>query len=199
MPQFYKEVGPVAFPEFHGIMINMMPVIVGDADSLPGDIVEYLPLINDTDLEQGSLAYLTVRESIIIGARKQSRGGIHVEAPRLNAWGGGAWGGMSSDKGVYMASTDGACEVWDELAHDRDYQGACAVTTRPEKMKASTLYWITDKTPHAALPSTEGTVRQFFRLVSDEVSVWYSQHNTKNPRGILPSCEIVDYNKFKAH
>ena len=192
----YQEVSRINFPQFNGLMINMMPVIVGDIDSLPDELKSYHSIINQTRLEQGSLAYLTVRESIITSNAPQSRGGIHVEAPKLNAWGGGAWGGISFDKGVYMASTDGACNVWDELAHDRDHQGACSVSTVPEKMKESMLYWITDKTPHQALPSAVGTQRQFFRLVSDEISVWYSQHNTKNPKGIMPNCEIVDYNKF---
>lgn len=199
MTQFYKEIGHVAFPSFQGTMVNMMPVIVGDIDSLPEELRCYFDMINATKLKQGSLAYLTVRESVIRDTLLQSRGGIHVEAPKMNAWGGGAWGGLSFDKGVYMASTDGACEVWDELALDRDHQGACAVRSEPSKMKASTLYWITDKTPHAALPSEQGSKRQFFRVVSDEVSLWYSQHNTRNPRGILPNCEIVDYNKFTIH
>lgn len=55
---------------------------------------------------------------------------------------------------------------------------------------------MTDKTPHQALPSTEDRYRQFFRLVSSEISVWFSKHNTKNPYGVEPTCDIMDTEKF---
>lgn len=196
MSTFFKESGLANFPKFSGAMINMMPVIVGDIDSLPSELQAYDSLINMTGLKKGSLAYLTIRESLISSDMPQSRGGIHVEAPLNCSWGGGAWGGISADKGVYMASTDGACNVWDEFIEERDAHGGCSPKTIGLKMKPSTLYWMTDRTPHQALSSEIGTKRQFFRLVSDEISVWYSQHNTKNPTGVVPNCEIVDFNKF---
>lgn len=192
----YKQLNTIQFPKFQGIMVNMMPIIVGDENSLPDYLKPYQSLINECSLEKGSLAYLTVRESHIRELATQSRGGIHVEAPKMKAWGGGSWGGMALDKGVYMASTDGACRVWNEICEDRDEHGACSPTTEGQIMIPSTLYWMTDKTPHEALPSQPNTNRQFFRLVSDEISVWFAQHNTPNPKGIMPNCEISHINKF---
>ncbi len=194
--QNYQTLNKIQFPTFQGIMVNMMPIIVGDLSKLPKELHGYQQLIEQTRLEKGSLAYLTVRESVIQGQRSQGRGGIHVEAPKLNCWGGGNWGGCIDNKGIYMASNDGACNIWNEYIEDRDQFGACTPTTQPEKMLANTLYWLTDKTPHEALPSEDGFERQFFRLVSDEVSLWYSQHNTPNPLGVLPACQIVHHNKF---
>ena len=196
MHKNYQALDKISFPNFKGIMVNMMPIIVGDVKSLPEELKPYQNLINKTKLEQGSIAYLTVRESIITDSKTQSRSGIHVEAPKLNCWGGGNWGGCIDNKGIYMASNDGACNIWNEYVEERDQFGACSPKTKPEKMKANMLYWLTDKTPHEAIPSVNGFERQFFRLVSDEVSLWFSQHNTPNPLGILPTCEIVDYNKF---
>lgn len=192
-----KEIQSVSFPNFKGIMINMMPIIVGDEQSLPENIKPYQEMINSTSLKQGDIAYLTIRESVIGKNQSQGRGGIHVEAPKLNAWGGGGWGGLSLDKGIYMASNDGACRAWNEIVEERDLHGGCKpLTDNIIKMKPSTLYWMTDKTPHESLVSQENFKRQFFRLVSDEISLWFAQHNTPNPLGILPNCPITQVNKF---
>ncbi len=196
MNTHFKKLDTISFPAFQGAMVNMMPIIVGDKASLPEHLQGYQALIDKSSLKQGSLAYLTVRESVTDGKQSQGRGGIHVEAPKMNCWGGGSWGGSFIDKGIYMASNDGACNLWDERIEDRDKFGGCTPYSEPQRMQANRMYWMTDRTPHESLRSQAGFKRQFFRLVSDEISVWYSQHNTVNPKGILPSCEIVHHNKF---
>jgi len=190
----YKEYAQVTFPEFTGAKVNMMPFVFGDLKTIPEYLQQYIDIINQCNFEKGTVCYLTVHESVVKNTT-QRRGGVHVEAPNLLSWGGGAWGGMSPNKGVYMASTDGACQVWDEIVTDRDHHGACEPLGEPEKMKPNTLYWMTDKTPHQALESNGK--RQFIRIVSSEISLWFKQHNTKNPLGIEPTCEIVEWNKFK--
>ena len=46
-------------------------------------------------------------------------------------------------------------------------------------------------------PHREGYVyRQFFRLVTGKISVWYSKHNDANPLGVLPDAMISDHDKF---
>jgi hypothetical protein len=70
-------------------------------------------------------------------------------------------------------------------------------------LKANELCWITDCTPHESLPlpaknikNNEPIIRQFFRVVVGDITVWYSQHNTANPLGILPNAIITDESKF---
>jgi len=61
------------------------------------------------------------------------------------------------------------------------------------------LYWMTDKTPHESLPLKEKTYRQFFRIVTSNVSFWYKDHSTANPLGVEPDpdvTKIVVGNKF---
>ena len=60
------------------------------------------------------------------------------------------------------------------------------------------MVWITDCTPHESLPLPAGTYRQYFRLVTSDVSVWYADHSTPNPLGIVPpeNVKIVSGNKF---
>ena len=54
---------------------------------------------------------------------------------------------------------------------------------------------MTDATPHEALPLKESGYRQFIRIVGPDVSIWYADHSTPNPK-----CEaramIVHGNKF---
>lgn len=68
----------------------------------------------------------------------------------------------------------------------------------PRLLKAKELVWITDRTPHEALPVTKRVYRQFFRLVLGKISVWYSKHNTPNPLGLQPDAPISDFDKFAA-
>ena len=55
-----------------------------------------------------------------------------------------------------------------------------------------------ERTPHESLPLPKGTYRQYFRLVTSDVNVWYSKHSTPNPLGIKPGkmVKIVDGDKF---
>ena len=51
-----------------------------------------------------------------------------------------------------------------------------------------------------AMPTEKGTHRQFFRLVTKGVNVWYAKHSTRNPLGIVPpeSVRIIEADKFAA-
>ncbi|ASV44494.1 hypothetical protein PBI_SCTP2_479 [Salicola phage SCTP-2] len=194
----YKSIASIQFPEYRGgININMMPIVFGYPETYPETIKGYIPLINQCNFNIGEICYITISESFVPKDQSQRRGGIHVEAPYLKSWGGGTWGGMTRDKGIYMASTDGNTNVWDEIVGDRDEHGACVPYGNPEKMTPNILYWMTDKTPHQALPSDRDCYRQFFRLVSSEISMWLSKHNTKNPYGVKPTCPVVDIDKFE--
>ena len=62
-------------------------------------------------------------------------------------------------------------------------------------LDAGQLVWMTDRTPHESMPLKAGTYRQYFRLVTSEISVWYKEHNTPNPLGVLPG----DPGKFHSH
>lgn len=134
------------------------------------------------------------------------------EEYRNIAWGGGLPGGGDVPiDGIFMASNiSGSCNVWplvvespervsDEygsLEHLRHLLGP------PISTEANKMYWMTDRTPHESAPippqpNGETFVnRQYFRLVMGKVSVWYTEHNTPNPLGILPDAPLISGNKF---
>ena len=100
--------------------------------------------------------------------------------------------------GLYMASTDGSCRIWDSVTHDVDAHGALLGPPLGSAhiMQPNGLYWLTDRTPHEALPVAVDTHRQFFRLVSHCVSAWWAQHSTSNPLGVQPGCRVLTHSKF---
>lgn len=193
------------FPSYRRININMMPIIFGDEDSVPREYYSYLPFIEAAAFEKGTTAYLTIMESYVHRGDTQRRTGIHTDGTSTMSWGGGGWGGGTAPtkpkdpkKGIYMASSDGRCRIWDLITHEVDAHGKLLrdpggmfIVTKPE-----TLYWLTDRTPHESLPALRSGYRQFFRLVADDIGVWWAKHNTPNPLGVKPNCRIEYSNKF---
>ena len=122
------------------------------------------------------------------------------------------WGGSQSHwvdnmvtGGIYMASNvPESCGVWNckikcdnsgrqkeiigkhgDIGFLRPYIGKQTI------MLPNVMYWITDRTPHESLPLKEETYRQYFRLVTHQVSHWFEDHSTKNPFGLLPDPDIT--------
>jgi len=108
------------------------------------------------------------------------------------------------DGGIYLASSVGdSCQAWDcqvnpgddggeiighlgDIEHLREF-----LPDSNKRMREDTLYWITDRTPHESLPLARKTHRQWFRLVTSQVSLWFEDHSTKNPLGIVPDPDIT--------
>ena len=47
------------------------------------------------------------------------------------------------------------------------------------------------RTPHESLALPQGAYRQFFRLVTSQVSLWYKDHSTENPLRVDPNPTIT--------
>lgn len=105
---------------------------------------------------------------------------------------------LPKKNGIYTASTDGRCCFWNEARYDVDTHGALLAPPVGTCLFAcpSTLYWLTDRTPHESLPAQEDGYRQFFRVVSHEIGVWFTRHNTPNPLGVKSDVIILDDDKF---
>jgi len=190
-----KTLGSVKFPSSTELNINMMPFISGDLASLPEYLHSYKDILEACPLKKGSTVYLTVHEAILGEGEYLRRPGIHTDGTSNLNWGGG-WG---SKEGIYIASNDGNSRIWDYETYDVDHMGALKELPKDVGLvcNPNQLYWITDRTPHESLPAKQKGIRQFFRLVSSEVSVWYSKHSTPNPLGVQPACTILHTNKFE--
>lgn len=213
----------IEFPLPSDININMMPYIIGDSSSIPEIYHHYLPIIRKCEEASPGMygsrrvGYLTIHESFVPAGSTQRRPGLHTDRHQsshgLETKGGGrgteciwmqGWGGSRMGSGMYIASNVAdSCMIWDcrveipgelgDCEHLRDMMG------EGQMLKENNLYWLSDATPHEALPMKVDGYRQFFRWVGDEVAVWYEQHSTRNPLGIEPRGRIVTENKFEAY
>ena len=219
-------VGMVEFPEPIGININMMPFVMGDRSTLPGELQPYYDAIISKcpihEDEEGQVMFLTVQESFVKAEETQRRPGLHIEAPAASVhhqsgefvaglehrWGMGmAFSPDERKGGLYIASNmSNTTAIWDALVdpklgavdthggieHLRPYIG------KGKKLPAGLIVWLTDHTPHEALPQQEDGYRQFFRLVTGDVSVWFASHSTPNPKVPVPShVKVIGESKFQ--
>lgn len=217
----------VEFPEPKGINVNMMPFVFDDRESLPRELRPYYDKIISkcpvAEEEDGDVMYLTVQEGFVEADVTQRRPGLHVEAPSASVahyqsgqfvaglehrWG---WGhAYSADErtgGLYLASNiSDTTAVWDALVDSKlgavnthgDIEHLRPYIGKGKKLPADLLVWLTDHTPHEALPQKEDGYRQFFRLVTGDISVWFAAQSTPNPKVPVPShVKVIGESKFQ--
>ncbi|KAJ3290210.1 hypothetical protein HDU79_003460 [Rhizoclosmatium sp. JEL0117] len=170
--------------------------------------------------EWGKVGYLTIHESYVQEGATQRRPGLHIESPgnlpddpfieahayhRFYCWGGGNFGtGIDGHLDQFGKVNVMICRVWDCMISEHwdvtfalgNIEHMRGVIGEGVNMKANQLFWITDRTPHESLKQSKPGFRQFFRLVTSELSAWYQQHNTENSVGTKPTCDIIYENKF---
>jgi hypothetical protein len=195
--------------------VNMMPFILdSEYSTLPEECKRYIPLINicgqNCPTEIGKVCYLTIDERYIQSGNSHRRPGLHVETIGKSSvpngyffppWWGGTVGGiflasnMDDTTLIYSAHVkDDVIGINGDLEHMRDYLEENYIKSI---LKAGNLFWMTDRTPHESLPLTHPGFRQFFRLVTSQVSFWYSKHSTENPLCKPgPDVIIIDTDKF---
>ena len=100
--------------------------------------------------------------------------------------------------GIYIASNvPDSTRVWncavdgEVIGQHGDIEHMRSALGEGEVMRPGQVYWITDRTPHESLPLKEKTMRQFFRIVTSEVSFWFKDHSTPNPLGVQPDPEVT--------
>ena len=211
----------MTFPSPKDININMMPFIMGSEEAtIPKEYHGYIDLIKSCWLpesERGKVGYLTIQESLVSAGTTQRRCGLHTDR-HLNldnehlkrglglykhgeydiTW---HWGGREG--GIYIASNVAqSTRVWNAFVEVPGPLGDCEhlreFLGEGESVDANELIWITDGTPHEALPADTDVYRQFFRLVTSDVDVWYDAHSTRNPLGTEPAARVVFEDKFSA-
>lgn len=100
--------------------------------------------------------------------------------------------------GLFMASNmDDTCEIGDALIDPKkvivDSHGGLVgpdlhqMLGEGNNINSNELIWLTDRTPHQAIPQKQSGFCQFFRLVISHVTIWYEEHSTPNVKVPLPS------------
>lgn len=179
----------ITFPEFSGLSCIMMKFIQGDSSSLPLEYQAYSDIIDSNYLEKGEIGYLTIDESFVEAGSSQrgfnSTGidrNVHIEVGRCsqgNRWGSGGnnWGGRAttllddSTMVLIANSIDDTCRIWDniEFAYTKDGDLSHIIDKYAPHtgrlLKSGEVARISIFTPHECIPQTQGSKRQFFRIV----------------------------------
>jgi hypothetical protein len=104
----------------------------------------------------------------------------------LNLCGSGSWNINKPSGGLFMASSiANSCRIWNtNNLHDITY-------IQPYILSENELIWLTDTCPHESLPLKQTVFRQWFRVVTSNISIWDKKYDTENRLGIKPSSSII--------
>lgn len=222
MKSVLKGFGACKLPDFSGIRVLHMPVILGDLASLPEELVGYIPMLDACREAMpdhaGKVCYLTVDEKEVKAGMTHRRPRLHVDGYHKTeaggsggAWGGGggggSWGGAAPSGGgtglLTVASAEG-CRAWNQdFDGEPEVEGDCE-HLRPQCreessqiLEAGGLYWMNPLCVHESLPMPVDTKRQFIRLSLPSTADWY-EGCTPNPMGVMPTGRIMPRRRFKS-
>jgi hypothetical protein len=114
------EVGATVFPEWSGIRVQHMPILMHDPESLPDSMPQWrqpLATLFSMCREAKGVGYLTVDELDVPRGVTHRRPGLHVDG--IGTWGHGTW---ASD-GMLTTSNVAACVAWKQNFHGYPVSG----------------------------------------------------------------------------
>jgi hypothetical protein len=205
------ELGPVGLPKFSGTRVMMLPVLIGDGNSLPGYLSKWDSAFDELSLlarpeVQGKVGYLTIDERVVEPGNTLRRSGLHVDGwwhGNPGAWGGGDDGGGTWGRnGMITVSTPAGCRAWSSgMIGEPEDEGECEHLRSQFSeesgvvLPAGMAYWFGPMCVHESLPMTQRTERQFVRLSMPSKGPWfdgYTENLMVQPTGpILPRREFM--------
>ncbi len=209
----------INLPEFSNTRIMMMPIMLGDTNSIPSFLDGWKPALESMFEMQDhneKVGYLTIDEKIVAAGSTHRRAGKHVDGIYKNAaggWGGGGggWGGgieptpgldMQKSTGMLTVSSTSGCKAWKQIFNGwPDDEGSCDHLSSQCKEKeseifsANTVYWVDALCVHESMEMERDTKRQFVRLSLPSTAPWFEGY-TENPLGILPTGDILERRDF---
>lgn len=201
----FQEIKEVELPEFTGLRIMMLPVIIGDIESIPEFVENYKELFRnlckmaDSSLE-GQVGYLTVDEKVVEPQKTHRRQGLHVDGVYqggVGGWGGGHSGGSwgSVGNGMLTISNPAGCRAWNKTFTGWP-KGECdhlidqCSEDEAVLFKPNMVYWVDGLCVHESMPQITQVNRQFVRLSLPSEGPWFEGY-TENPLGIKPTGKIL--------
>lgn len=192
----FRELGPIHFPGFKGVRVQLMPIRIGEIETLPAELVlagwmrAVLKISSFFPELKGKTGYLTIDQREVRAGETHRRPGLHVDG--YGTWGrGGGWG----RSGMLMASSIPACSTWkqdfigapltgkdcgDPNEGNCDHlKGQCRDDARIV-LKPNVAYWCDALCVHESLPVAEDCKRTFIRLSFPSDSAW-PVNCTRNP------------------
>lgn len=204
----FEEVGEVRLPEFSGLRVMMLPVVLGDVGSLPDFVSVYQTVfvamcgVERSERHAGSVGYLTIDEKVVPPRSSHRQAGPHVDGMFRGgpgAWGGGLSGGSRETlgNGMLTVSSPAGCRAWNQRFEgwpgpdgEVDHLMGQARDECATLLDAGGLYWVDGLCIHESVPFEEATSRRFVRLSLPSEGPWFEGY-TANPLGVLPTGPIL--------
>lgn len=197
----YRRLGTVPLPEFTGIRVMMMPIVIGDASSIPEELSGYLPTLEAMwgrcSQHNGKVGYVTIDEKMVRAGETHRRRGLHVDGVyhgKAGGWGGGP-GGPWAKGGMIIASSPAGCKAWEgTFRGEPGPEGECDhfadQCDEGIVLEEGVAYWMSATCVHESLPQEEDVERQLIRLSFPSDAPWFEGY-TENPLGIEPTGPIL--------
>jgi hypothetical protein len=219
----FKACYEVKLPEYTGVRIMMMPVIIGNPDSIPEFVKQYRALFEamcgdaSASDHAGGVGYMTVDEQYVKAGKSSRRKGLHVdgagketvirripggpaEGTVVHVSGGRCFGAIGN--GMLTVSTPSGCKAYNQTFTGRwGDEGECehmrsqCMESASRVFEPSMMYWLDGLCVHESLPMDVDTRRQFVRLSLPSDGPWFEGY-TVNPTGILPVGPILPRRAF---
>lgn len=201
----FKHLGKIDLPEFKGTRIMMMPVILGDINSIPDFLKDWNKALENlfamSNCKEG-IGYLTIDEKTVEPTKTHRREGKHVDGVYQGSYGGwgggGGWGSVGN--GMLTVASHAGCRAWaGEFIGRPGWEGECDHLA--DQCDEGTLfapndvYWLDGLCVHESVPMTERVNRQFVRLSMPSDSPWFEGY-TVNPLGVKPTGRILARRPF---
>jgi len=204
----FKHIGETKLPGFSGTRVMMMPIIIGDLNSIPESLAHYREtfkaLFSMSDSKHhGQVGYITIDEKKVEAGKTHRRSGLHVDGVydgKCGSWGGGGWGSVGN--GMLTVSSIPGCKAYlQKFDGDVGRDGECDKIADQCQEKNATVfgagqvYWVDGLCVHESIPLTETADRQFVRLSMPSTAPWFEGYS-ENPLGIKPTGPILARRKF---
>lgn len=207
----FELVGEVSLPEFSGVRVMMLPVIIGKDESLPDFVENYketfrqMCAATQAGKHTGKVGYLTIDEKVVVPGTTHRRGGLHVDGiyqGGAGGWGGGggSWGSVGN--GMLTVSNPAGCRAyrqnfdgWPGFEGECDHLADQCDPTKATLFEPNTLYWVDGLCVHESVPMESATRRQFVRLSLPSCGPWFEGY-TENPLGVMPTGPILPRREF---
>lgn len=203
----FQEKYALKLPEFTGMRVMMMPVLIGDSASLPEFLADWRKTFEEVsamadESVHGQVGYITIDEKTVGGGATHRRAGAHVDGVyqgSVGGWGGGrtggGWGGVGN--GMLTVSNITGCRAWNKTMQGwPGWEGECdhLLDQLPEAeavvFKPNVVYWLDGLCVHESIPQPKVVDRQFVRLSLPSEGPWFEGY-TENPMGIKPTGPIL--------
>jgi hypothetical protein len=203
-------IADIGLPEFTGIRIMMMPLVIGELSSVPDYLSVWKEVIHrlflcdffrfGTAEHLGKVGYLTIDEKEVGPGKTHRRAGLHVDGGAGRGWGGGSWGSRAT--GMLTVSNAVGCQAWNQGFYgEPGWEGDCEALRPQLKRSARVIlqpekvYWLSGLCVHESMEQSAPVKRQFVRLSLPSTCPWYEGY-TENPLGVKPTGEILPRREF---